>query len=414
MKNYDILKFGFNSLTQRKLRSWLTILGIIIGVASMVALISIGEGAQAQVQSRLGGLGADTFTITPGRERAGGGFGGGFGGFGGGGASTIGNLTENDVRVVKTTQGILYVDGIVSGRGSMTYLTESATVSIQGVDTDVWRFMQTTGLASGRYLSPGDTNVVVIGNNIANQMFKQSLTINKQITIEGKTFKVVGILQASGGFGQQDSVIYMSADMARDVLDLNNRNVNSISVKVVDANQVGVIANQTASKLAITRHVQGNKQDFTVSTSQSIQSQLSSVTATLTMFLAAIAGISLLVGAIGISNTMFTSVMERTKQIGILKSLGATNNEIMKIFITEAGLIGFFGGVIGVLFGVAAAGIISELGVRIGFQGAFTAVIDPYLVIFAVLFSIIIGAVSGLLPAKRAANLEPVEALRYE
>ena len=413
VKTYDILRFGFNSLTQRKLRSWLTVLGIIIGVASVVALISIGEGAQAQVQSRLSGLGADIITITPGRARATGG--GGFGGFGGGvSAGTSGNLTEDDVRVIKTTQGILYVNGIVSGRSEISYLSESSSVSIQGVDTSVWRFMETTGLASGRYLNPGDTNVVVLGNRIANQLFKQPLTINKQITIEGKTFKVVGILQSAGGFGQQDSAIYMPKEMARQVLDTNSKTLSSISIKVADSSQVQTIANQTQDKLRVTRHVQGDRQDFTVSTSQAIQSQISSVTATFTLFLAAIAGISLLVGAIGISNTMFTSVMERTRQIGILKSLGSTDREIMKIFLVEAGLIGLFGGILGVLFGITAAGIISELGVRIGFQGAFTTVVRPELIIFAILFSTIVGALSGLLPAKRAAGLEPVEALRYE
>ncbi|MFH0949099.1 MAG: ABC transporter permease [Candidatus Aenigmatarchaeota archaeon] len=413
MKTYDIIRFGFNSLTQRKLRSWLTILGIIIGVASLIALLSIGEGAQAQVQSRLSGLGADIITITPGRERATGGgvFGGGFGG-----ARTSGNLTEDDVRVVKTTQGVLYVNGIVSGRAEISYLGESADVNIQGVDTSVWRFMETTGLDSGRYLNPGDTDVIIIGNSIANQMFKQSITINRQVSIEEKTFKVVGILQSSGGFGQQGggSVIYMPKEIARQILDMDNKKISSISIKVSDSSQVEEIANETEDKLIITRHVQGNKQDFTVTTAQAIQSQISSVTATFTLFLAAIAGISLLVGAIGISNTMFTSVMERTKQIGILKSIGATDKEIMKIFLLEAGLIGLFGGILGVLGGITAAGMLSELSIRIGFQGAFNAVVRPELVVFAIIFSTVVGALSGLLPAKRAAGLQPVEALRYE
>lgn len=416
MKTYDILKFGFNSLTQRKLRSWLTILGIVIGIASVVALISIGQGAQVQITGRLSGLGADIITITPGYARATGPeAGGGFRDFGGfGGTRTSGNLTEDDVRVVKTTQGVLYVDGIVSDRGEISYLGESANANIQGVDTSVWRFFETTGLASGRYLSQGDTGVVVIGYRIANSMFKQPLAINRQVTIEGRTFKVVGILQSTGSFGQEDSAVYMSKEDARQIFDIDSKKVSSISVKVADASQVQSIANQTQSKLMITRHLQTGKQDFTVTTAQAIQSQISSVTGTLTLLLAAIAGISLLVGAIGISNTMFTSVMERTRQIGILKSLGATDGEIMKIFITEAGFIGLIGGVLGVLFGMMSAGLMSELGIRLFSQGGFSTVVSPELVVFTILFSIVIGAISGLLPAKRAASLQPVEALRYE
>jgi putative ABC transport system permease protein len=409
-----MLKFGINSLTHRKLRSWLTVLGIVIGIASMVALISIGEGTQVQIQSRLGGLGADVITITPGYQRAGGPA-RGFGGFGGGGeARTNGNLTDNDVRAVKTVQGVLYVDGIVSGRADMIYLSESASVSVQGVDTSVWRFMQTTDLQSGRYLNSGDLNTVVLGGNVASGLFKNNITVNRQIIIGNRTFKVVGILQAASGFGQQDSTLFMPIQNARDVLDIKTK-ISSISVKVADASQVQNVADAIQSKLQIMRHVQGNKQDFTVSTSQAIQSQINSALSAFTIFLTAVAGISLLVGAIGISNTMFTSVMERTRQIGILKSLGATDGEIMKIFIAEASMIGLLGGVLGVLFGITASGIISEIGARIIPQGgsSFT-IVNPMLVIFAVLFSVVVGAVAGFLPAKRAAALQPVEALRYE
>ena len=406
MKIYDIVNFGLHSLTQRKLRSWLTVIGIVIGVASIVALISIGQGAQAQIQSQLSGFGADTITISPGFERATTGL-RGFGGFGGGGGTrSVGNLTESDIRVVKTTQGILYVNGIVSGRADVAYLGETSSVSVQGVDTSVWRFMQTTKLDSGRYLAPGDENVIVIGNRIATQIFKQQVTINKQLTIEGKTFKVVGILQSTGSFEQQDSAIYMPKENARQILNTNNKKISSISIKVSDVSQVEDIAASIGNKLKITRHANGDKQDFTITTSQAIQNQVSSVTGTFTLFLAAVAGMSLLVGAIGISNTMFTSVLERTRQIGILKSLGATDSEIMKIFITEAGLIGLLGGLLGILFGVAASGFISAF--------AFTTVITPELIILSVSFSVIIGAVSGFFPARIAARLEPVEALRYE
>jgi putative ABC transport system permease protein len=271
--------------------------------------------------------------------------------------------------------------------------------------------MDNTGLDSGRYLSLSDADGVVLGNRIATQMFSQEITVNSKVTIEGKVFTVVGILKTGG---QSDGTAFITKETARTLLNQPGKKVSSISVKVVDSSQVETVANATADRLDITRHVQQGKQDFTITTAQSVQSQISSITGTFTLFLTAIASISLLVGAIGISNTMFTSVMERTRQIGILKSLGATDGEVMKIFVAEASLIGLLGGVLGVLAGISAAGFISELGLRIGFQGAFTAMIDPGLIAMAILFSVVIGAVSGIFPARRAANMQPVEALRYE
>ncbi|MBI4173193.1 MAG: ABC transporter permease, partial [Candidatus Aenigmarchaeota archaeon] len=283
MKSYDILSFGFSSLTQRKLRSWLTVIGIVIGIASIVALISIGEGAQARITSQLSNLGADIITVTPGFERAAGSFRGGFGGFAGSGRNV--NLTEDDIRVIKSTQGVLYVNGIVSGRADLAYLGESAGANILGMDTSVWHLMETAPLGSGRLLSPGDAGSIVIGDRIANQVFKQPVEINRQVDIGGKMFRVVGIFQASGSAGQQDSAIYMSREDARQLLDLPAKKVTSVSIKVADAAQVSEIATQLEDKLKITRHVQNGRQDFTVTTAQAIQTQVSSVTSTFTLFL---------------------------------------------------------------------------------------------------------------------------------
>lgn len=403
-----------NNITHRKLRSWLTILGIVIGVASVVALVSIGQGSQAQITSRLSGLGADVITISPGFSRAESqGF--RFRGEPGIDRGTSGsNLTENDARIVRTTPGVLYVNGIVSGRGEISFLGQTASVSIQGVDTSVWKLMESTELEAGRYLSSGDTNVAVIGNSLANDMFDQSITLNRQITIEGQNFRVVGILEATGSFGQQDSVVYIPKEMARQILDSGSNQLSSISVKASDSSTVPELTSEIESRLRIFRHVSEDEQDFTVTSAQAMQEQISSVTATLTLFLAGIASIALLVGGIGISNSMFTSVMERTRQIGILKALGTTNNEVMKIFLTESGLIGLIGGVLGVFFGIIASGIVSEIGIRMMGMGTTITVITPELIIFAIGFSLLVGAVSGLFPARRAAKLQPVEALRYE
>ncbi len=416
MKILDIFRLSLSHVKKSKLRSWLTIIGIVIGVAAVVAIISIGQGMQESVQARLGSLGADLITVTPGFSRAGG---GGFDGGRTGGSATI-NLTDRDATAIKQLPGVLYVNGMVSGSSDIRVSTEKTSVSIIGVDTAVWRSMFTTQLEAGRYLQPGDSNSVVIGNALAHTTFLQQITLNRPITIGGKNFKVVGILVSSGGGfggGGGDNTVYMSADYARDVITTNvSRNqFTSIMVKISDPTLAEQIASDIVTKLMPERHVNPRTRDFTVTAFATIQQQITSVVQTISLFLAAIAAVSLLVGAVGIANTMFMSVMERTRQIGLLKALGATDNEVMKLFIMEAGLFGFVGGVIGIISGVLISVIISEVGLRaIGPGGAMTAVVSPQLLVFALAFSIFVGIISGVAPARSAARMNPVDALRFE
>ncbi len=415
MKTFDIFRVSMSHVKKSRMRSWLTIIGIVIGVAAVVAIISIGEGMQESVASRLGSLGADLITVTPGYSRAS----GGFEGFRGGGGAGI-NLTDRDVTAIKQVPGILYVNGMVSGRSDMRVGTEMISTSITGVDTAVWRSMVTTQLGSGRYLQPGDSNAVVIGYSLAYSAFLQPITLNRPVIIGGKSFKVVGIFaQSGGGFGGGggDNSVYMPVDYARDVITENvSRNAfNSIMVKVSDISLVNNITDDIVLKLMPERHVNPRTRDFTVTAFATIQQQITGVVQTISLFLAAIAAVSLLVGAVGIANTMFMSVMERTRQIGLLKALGATDNEVMELFLIESGLFGLIGGVIGIIFGVLVSELITAAGLRaLGPGGTMSAVVTPQLVIFALVFSIFIGVLSGIVPARNAAKMNPVDALRFE
>jgi len=402
MKTLDIFTLSLSHVKKSKMRSWLTVIGIVIGVAAVVAIISIGQGLQESVQANLGNLGADLITVTPGFSRASNGFGGM------GAASGTINLTDKDLNAIKQVQGVLYVNGMVSGRSDMILGTEKTSVSITGVDTAVWRSIVTTKLEAGRYLQPGDSNTVVIGYSLAHDTFLQPITLNRPITIGGKTFKIVGIFAKSGGFGGGDNSVYMPVDYARDVITESiPRNIfNSIMVKVADQSQASKIAEDIIQKLMQSRHVNTRTRDFTVTAFASIQQQISSVTQAISLFLTAIAAVSLLVGAVGIANTMFMSVMERTRQIGLLKALGATDNEVMKLFIMESGLFGFVGGIIGIIFGILISVMISAVGL--------SAVVTPQLIIFALAFSVFVGVLSGVAPARSAAKMNPVDALRFE
>jgi putative ABC transport system permease protein len=413
-----ILKLSAQSFTQKKLRSWLTILGIVIGVAAVVSILSLSAGTSQVITSQLGGLGADIVTVSPGFSRAQGFGGGGFGGQGG--AQENANLTTRDLQTLRSVPGVKLAYGSISERLDVSYLDQTATVSVQGVDPLSWRETTTSTIGSGRLLNPGDGNVAVIGSGLASGLFKQAVQLNSQIEISGKPFKVVGILQASGGFGGGDNAVVAPIDAARSVITgVAPNQFSSITVQVSDVNSINETTNAMEGRLLLERHVTEKTKDFTITSVQSIQQSISSVLGTLGLFLTGIAAISLLVGAIGIMNTMFMSVMERTKQIGILKALGTTNFEILQLFMMESGFVGLVGGLLGLFIGFIISGFIGELGtgvIAIGGRGGnmSLSVITPELVVFSIVFSTLIGIAAGLLPARRASRLQPTTALRYE
>jgi putative ABC transport system permease protein len=423
MRLQKSLKLALNILLHSKLRSWLTIIGIVIGVAAIVAIVSIGEGAQASVNARLGGLGADIITVSPGFERAAGGF-RAFGGEGGRQTTTkeSKNLTANDIQVIKSVPGVSFVNGIVSGRADMTYLAETASVSVQGVDTLAWQNMITTEIATGRYLNPGDTNVIVIGSRVANSIFKQPLVINRAVTIEGKAFKIVGILKSSGsGFGGGgDNAVIVPISAAREVLDnyQGTNKLDSISVKVSSSDIALDVANEIDTRLMLSRHVTNRTKDYTVTSAQQIQQSITSITQTFTTFLAAIAAVSLIVGAVGVANTLFTSVLEKTREIGIMKAIGARNFDVMIIFLLNSALVGLAGGLMGIALGAGISSVLPNLISRLpglgGGPSGLQTVIPFSLLVEAIVGSVLIGMIAGAIPAYRASKLKPVDALRYE
>lgn len=302
---------------------------------------------------------------------------------------------------IKGNPNILLVNEIVAGRGEFIFLAETAIVSIQGVNPVTWTETNNVELDSGRFLGVSDSGTIVIGDRIANDNFKQQLTIGRKVTIESKPFTVIGILKE----GSNDSTVFMPITTAWEITDVNRNVYTSIQAKVNDPEKIEEITGELEQQLRLSRKVTERNQDFTIRSSLAFQEQISGVLDTLTLFLGAIAAISLLVGAVGVANSMFTSVLEQTREIGIMKALGSTEREILELFVIESGLFGLIGGIIGVIIGTIVA---------FGISFFATTLVTPQLMIFAILLSTIIGIISGIIPARAASKLKPVEALRYE
>ena len=413
MKFQKSLRFALNMLLHSRLRSWLTIIGIVIGVGAIIAIVSLGEGLQASVESQLGGLGADLITISPGFSRA--------QGFGGGrpGSNQVTTLTDEtyigrqDLQIIKSVPGIAYVNPTISGSADITYLGEKTKVSIQGVDESVWKNFITTDLESGRYLSAADSNVIVISHGLAHDVFENEIYVNKPVMINEKLFRVVGVLE-EGGFGGGNTA-YMPIFSARAILtDKAADRYDSISVKASNVDDLDLVSAAITEKLRISRHVTDRNQDFTIVSSKDTQQQVQDVLGTFTLFLSAIAAVSLLVGAVGVANTMFTSVLEKTKDIGILKAIGARNEDILTIFLLNSGLVGLVGGILGIILGWLISFIFPLL-IPVGPGGAaIQPVVTPGIVVISLIGAIAVGMIAGVIPARRGSKLKPVDALRYE
>lgn len=416
MKTTKSLKLALNMLIHSKLRSWLTIIGIVIGVTAVVSIISIGNGLQENVNSRLQGLGQDIITISSGSSRA-------FIGFReaeGGTTTNVKTLSTKDIQTLKLVPGIKAISGIVSGRADVSYLSEKSSISIQGIESATFKDFVTTNIDSGRQLSQGDIRSAVIGNGVATEVFKKDLEVGQIISIGNTPFRIIGILQASSGLGNTDNQMYMSTQDAREVLKdkitLKSNEFSSINVKVNDVSFVDQTVEKIDTALTNSHHVRTNNKDFTVTNPKALQERFSSVTAAVTLFLGAIAAVSLIVGAVGVANTMFTAVLEKTKDIGIMKAVGAKNKDIMLIFLFNSGLLGLVGGIIGVIFGALVSYTIPQLGITLGPgpNEPMETAISMNLLIIALALSMIIGMIAGALPAYRASKLKPVDALRYE
>ena len=398
---------SLESLTNNKLRSALTILGIVIGVAAVISMLAIGTGAQTSINNSIQSIGTNLIFITP-------------------GAQNVRNprpLTLQDATALAqpgTAPDVKAVAPVLDGQATAAFGSQSDSVSVEGVTPD-YEAIRNLKMAEGTFLSQTDMlgrfPSAVLGATIANNLFGRNVNlVGETVQINNQPFRVVGVLKSQGGsnFGSVDNQILVPLTTAQ--VRLYHRpqpdDVDLIVIQAVSANAVDKAISEVTQALRSLHHILVGSNDFTVINEQDILATANNITGILTIFLGGIAGISLLVGGIGIMNIMLVSVTERTREIGLRKALGARKRDILVQFLVESSMLSLIGGVLGILLGWGISLLVGRI------AAANNANIQPAItlsaVLLATLFSAAVGLFFGFYPSNRAASLEPVEALRYE
>ncbi|MEI4831974.1 ABC transporter permease [Bacillus sp. FJAT-53711] len=383
------VKMAMRSIKGNKLRAFLTMLGIIIGVASVIVLVSIGQGSSQAVTNQINSLGTNLLTVNM------------------MGSDTI-KLTEEDVAKFQKIDGIKNMSPVVSGRVTVKNGKVSTQVSLTGTNSS-YEQVRDMKVNEGRFLSDMDVEyrqkVIVLGANTAQNLFGFESPVGKYVQVNGTSFKIVGVLASKGGsMGQSgDDVIIMPLSTAQRIV--KNTSIQTVYVQVSSEEKINTVMAQIQNKLAV---MFPNKQDnYSVFNQKDLVDTMSSVTGTMTMMLGGIACISLLVGGIGIMNIMLVSVSERTKEIGIRKAIGAKRRDILLQFLIESVVLSSLGGLIGMGIGLLVAKVLSA---ATGMTVAYSLPIT----LLAFLFSLLVGVGFGVFPANKASKLHPIQALRYE
>ena len=400
----DFFLISLKNLKRRGLRSWLTMLGIFIGIAAVVALISLGQGLQGAINAQFEQLGKDKIVI---QTKT----------MGPPGSTTSRNLmlTTKDLDTIRNVMGVDKAEGLLIKNGPLEFKTELKITFVVGLPyakdrlggSDLFQIIQ------GSDIKEGDKFKAIIGNNLAfSDFFKKQIKVGDTIKIENVEFKVTGITKKTGN-PFDDNAVFIPKEILKEMLNTGDEE-SEIIAKTQAGFDPATVAKDIERKLRKERGEKEDQETFTVQTSDQLLQSFSTIFGIVQAVLVGIAAISLLVGGVGIMNTMYTSVLERTKEIGIMKAIGAKNSDILTLFLFESGLLGTFGGLIGIAIGIGLAkGAQYITSAALG-SDLLQASLSPLIIFGALAFSFVIGSLSGILPALQASHLKPVDALRYE
>ena len=394
----ELVKVSVRNLSHHKARTALTLLGVIIGIASVVALVSLGEGLTNSITSSIEQLGADNIFVAP---RSSGGF---------GPPSSSASLSQKDIDAVKGVRNVDIAMPLLFKSLPVKYNSKTSTVTLLGFPIeDSKRFfsdVQHFTIAQGRDLRAGEKSSVVLGWRVYKDAFGEDMRLGANIEMAGKKLRIVGILAETGN-SQSDSSMIMSIETLRDITDSPKDHMTMILAKVVEDPK------GTAKDIEDKLEDVHKEKFFVAMTTDQVLNQINQMFGVISIVLAGIAGISLLVAAFGIMNTMLMSVLERTREIGIMKAIGATNHRILSMFLIESSMVGFIGGAVGVIIGYTMSFGLSATSIK--FLGLNLSVqFNPILIVSMLAFATFVGALAGTYPARRASKMDPVEALRYE